>query len=96
MSILSKIWEFFLGPTSSEKGAVSSSHPLDPLAGLEERRTASIKEEPKKPTRTGKTTASKPQATKTKAAGTTKTKTKGTSKSNGSVRHNRKDSRSGK
>lgn len=98
MSILSKIWEFFLGP-AAEKGSVdgASKHPLDPLAELEERKVASVKEEAPKPTRTRKTTTTKkPAAPKTNTGAKTTTKTKGTGKTNGNVRHQRKDSRAGK
>jgi chromatin remodeling complex protein RSC6 len=100
MAILSKIWEFFLGP-AAEKGSVdgASKHPLDPLAELEERKVASVKEEVKeapKPTRTRKTTTTKKPAAPKANAGAKTTKTKGTGKTNGNVRHQRTNSRAGK
>ena len=43
MSILSNIWNFLVG-NSAEKGSVdgASKHPLDTLAGLEEKRVAPV------------------------------------------------------
>jgi hypothetical protein len=104
MSILSDIWNFIVGK-SAEKGSVdgSSKHPLDPLAGLEERRVAPVKEEPKPEApepktvvASTKTTTTKKPVAKPKTTATKTTKTKGTGKPNGNVRHKRKDSGVGK
>ena len=103
MAILSKIWEFFLGPTAAEKGSVAgaSKHPLDALVDLEQRKVAVVKEEAKqeetpKPTRTKKTTTTKKPIAPKANAGAKTTKTKGTGKPNGNVRHQRTNSRAGK
>ena len=95
MSILSNIWNFLIG-NSAEKGSVdgSSKHPLDPLVELEERKVAAVKPEAKEAPKPSKRTR-KPAAPKANAGAKT-TKTKGTGKTNGNVRHQRKDSRAGK
>ena len=104
MAILSDIWNFLIGK-SAEKGSVdgSSKHPLDPLAGLEERRVAPIKtnlekkaSKPKTVVASTKTTTTKKPVAKPKTTATKTTKAKGTGKPNGNVRHKRKDSSVGK
>lgn len=104
MSILSNIWNFIVG-NSAEKGSVdgASKHPLDTLAGLEEKRVAPVKTElemkatkPKTVVASTKTTTTKKPVAKPKTTATKTTKAKGTGKPNGNVRHKRKDSSVGK